>query len=398
MQGTHQPPFISAAATGTDWREAARAALAQLRGREDELKACTLGFLYITDALGADAAHILELVRTVTGVKHWVGACGVGVCAAGVAHVDKPAVALLMGAFAADDFCLFPPVDLDITPVRAALAPWLEQQDPMLVLAHGDPLSDNDPAHTLAELAAEVGGFFAGGLASARGRHVQFADGVVEGGLSGVAFSSDIEVMTTLSQGCAPMGARHTITRARENMVLELDGRPAFAVFSEELRALAQAGGPSTEQEEGGTINIRGEVHVAFPVPGHETRDYLVRHALGIDPDEGWIAVAYPVREDMPMMFVHRDDVTVRADLSRALLELRERVIRQKGAFEPRGALYVSCVARANAAFAEEGAPGDEMTLVREILGDIPMAGFYANGEIAGGHLYGYTAVVILFL
>ena len=398
MQGTRQSPFVSAAATGADWREAARAALAQLQGREDEVKACTLGFLYITDALGPDAAHILELVRAVTGVKHWVGACGVGVCAAGAAYVDKPAVALLMGAFAPDDVCLFPPVDLDIAPVRAALAPWLADHEPMLVLAHGDPLSDNDPAHTLTELAEEVGGFFAGGLASARGRHIQFADGVVEGGLSGAVFSADIEVMTTLSQGCAPMGARHTITRARENMVLELDGRPAFAVFAEELRALAQAGGPSTELEEGGTVNIRGEVHVAFPVPGHEVRDYLVRHALGIDPDDGWIAVAYPVREGMPMMFVHRDDATVRADLSRALLELRERAIRQKGTFAPRGALYISCVARANGVFTENGAPGDEMMLVREILGDIPMAGFYANGEIAGGHLYGYTAVVIVFL
>lgn len=398
MPATPSSPFISAAATGADWREAARAALAQLQGREEAVQACTLGFLYITDALGDDAAHILELVRTVTGVKHWVGACGVGVCAAGVSYVDKPAVVLLMGAFAPEDVCVFPPVDLDIAPVRAALAPWLVENEPMLVLAHGDPLSDNDPAHTLAELATEVGGFFAGGLASARGRHIQFADGVVEGGLSGAAFSADIEVMTTLSQGCAPMGTRHIITRARENMVLELDDRPAFAVFAEELRALAESGGPSTEREEDGTVNIRGEVHVAFPVPGHESRDYLVRHALGIDPDDGWIAVAYPVREGMSMMFVHRDDATVRADLSRALLDLRTRAIRQKGAFEPRGALYISCVARANAVFTEGGAPGDEMALVRDILGDIPMAGFYANGEIAGGHLYGYTAVVIVFL
>ena len=398
MQGMRPPPFISAAAEGADWRAAARAALAQLAGREHEVRACTLGFLYITDALGPDAAHILELVRTVTGVQRWVGACGVGVCAGASAYVDRPAVALLLGAFAPDDFCLFPPVDLDMAPVRAALGPWLGAHEPMLVLAHGDPLSDNDPAHTLAELAQEVGGFFAGGLASARGRHVQFADAVVEGGLSGAAFSADIEVMTTLSQGCAPMGAPHIITRARENMVLELDGRPAFAVFAEELRALAQAGGPSAEIEEGGTVNIRGEVHVAFPVPGHETRDYLVRHALGIDPDDGWIAVAYPVREGMPMMFVHRDDATVRADLSRALLELRARAVRQKGTFAPRGALYISCVARANGVFTADGAPGGEMALVREILGDIPLAGFYANGEIAGGHLYGYTAVVILFL
>jgi small ligand-binding sensory domain FIST len=73
-------------------------------------------------------------------------------------------------------------------------------------------------------------------------------------------------------------------------------------------------------------------------------------------------------------------------------------VTRQKGAFAPRGALYVSCVARAGTPFAADGQPGGEMALVREILGDIPLAGFYANGEIANATLYGHTAVVILFL
>lgn len=390
MRAASMPPFISAAAAGADWRDATRAALAQLEPRREQMAACTLGFLYITDALAGDAASILDLVRTVTGVKHWVGASGLGVCAGGQSFIDKPAVALMLGAFAPGSFSLFPAVDLDLSPATAALAPWLAENDPMLVLMHGDPLSDNDPAHTLAELAQAVGGFAAGGLASGRGAHVQFADEAVQGGLSGAAFAAEVEVMTALSQGCAPMGTRHTITRCHENMVRELDGRPAFAVFAEELKALATAGGPSAEMEEGGTINIRGEVHVAFPLPGREARDYLVRHALGIDPDEGWIAVAHPVREDMPMIFVHRDETTVRADLARTLLELRERVMRQQGDFAPRGGIYISCVART--------AIGDEMALVREIMGDIPLAGFYANGEIAGGHLYGYSAVMILFL
>lgn len=392
------PPFICAAAEGSDWRTATRAALARMEAQGRALESCNLGFLYIADTLVADAASILELVRSVTGVRHWIGASGIGVCGDGQSFVDRPAVALMVGAFPPESFRVFPSVDLDLSPATEALRPWLADNDPMLLVLHGDPHSDNDPAHTLAELMETIGGFAAGGLASGRAAHVQFADGAVQGGLSGAAFAADVEVMTTLSQGCAPMGARHIITRCNENMVLELDDRPAFTVFAEELKALAQGGGPSTEREEGGTVNIRGEVHVAFPLPGREARDYLVRHALGIDPDEGWIAVAHPVREGMPMIFVHRDDNSVRADLARALLELRERVQREKGAFNPRGALYISCVARAGAVFGDDGIPGGEMALVREIMGDLPMAGFYANGEIAGAHLYGYSAVMILFL
>lgn len=400
-KAAYDAPFISAAARGADWREAAAAVAAQWEGREDALRACTLGFLYVTDSLAEEMEPILDFLRTVTGIAHWVGAVGVGVLATGASYIDEPAIAVMAGAFDSEKFCIFPAVDLDLSPALAVLKPWLARNEPLLVLLHGDPLSDNDPAHSLAELALEVGGFTAGGLASARGRHVQVAEQVTEGGLSGVAFAADIEVSTTVSQGCTPLGGVHRITACRENLVLALDGRPAYEVFAAAVRA---AGAPAG----GGTP---GDVHVAFPVPGRDQKDYLVRHALGLDPDGGWIAVAGPVHEGGSLMFVHRDEQSLRADLSRALVALRRRVTRDKGVFAPRGAVYVSCVARAQGDFwvpdvgmsplvgrgAEEAASG-EMALVREILGDIPLAGFYANGEIANGCLYGYTAVVILFL
>jgi small ligand-binding sensory domain FIST len=288
-------------------------------------------------------------------------------------------------------------VEGDTGPALQALAPWLQEQEPMLVLLHGDPLADTDPALTLAAVAQDIGGYTAGGLASARGLHVQIADGIVEGGLSGAAFAQEVEVVTALSQGCAPLGPAHRITGCEDNVVMELDGRPAFEVLSEDVRALALSGTPAAQADEDGGITIRGEVHVAFPVPGRDHQDYTVRHALGIDPERGWIAVAQPVHEGMTMMFVHRDDDTVRADLARTLVDLRRRVTRERGTFAPRGALYISCVARAGVAF-DDGDRAGEMGLVREILGDVPLAGFYANGEIANGTLYGYTAVVILFL
>lgn len=402
-------PFVSAAATGADWRGAAQALVAQWANRTDEVRACTLGFLYLTDSLVDDAAQILDFLRSVTGIAHWTGAVGVGVVACGVSYIDEPALAVMMGAIDPDLFRVFPAVDLDMSAAREALGSWLEQNEPMLVLLHGDPLADNDPSHTLAALAQVTGGFTAGGLASARGRHVQIADEVVEGGLSGVAFAAEVEVSTALSQGCARVGAAHRITACRDQMVMTLDGRPAYELFADAVCAAADMPDGAPAQEE-------GDVHLAFPVPGRDRDDYLVRHAVGLDPDEGWIAVAWPVAEGDTMMFVRRDEQTLRADLARTLLDLRERVTREKGVFAPRGAVYVSCVARARGSFgvSDVGVPGitgraapataddaalmGEMGLVREILGDIAMAGFYANGEIANGFLYGYTAVVILFL
>ena len=62
---------------------------------------------------------------------------------------------------------------------------------------------------------------------------------------------------------------------------------------------------------------------------------------------------------------------------------------------EPKGGLYFSCVARGPHMF---GAPGKEMALIMERLGDVPLIGFYGNGEISNARLYGYTGVLALFL
>jgi small ligand-binding sensory domain FIST len=43
------------------------------------------------------------------------------------------------------------------------------------------------------------------------------------------------------------------------------------------------------------------------------------------------------------------------------------------------------------------GSAQQEVAYVQEILGGVPLAGFYANGEIAGERIYGFTGVLALF-
>ena len=43
------------------------------------------------------------------------------------------------------------------------------------------------------------------------------------------------------------------------------------------------------------------------------------------------------------------------------------------------------------------GGPSAELAIVRHALGDVPLVGFFANGEIARRHLYGYTGVLTVF-
>jgi small ligand-binding sensory domain FIST len=59
------------------------------------------------------------------------------------------------------------------------------------------------------------------------------------------------------------------------------------------------------------------------------------------------------------------------------------------------GAIYVSCTGRGGPHF---GAPSAELQIVKRALGDVPLVGFFAAGEIAHHRLYGYTGVLTVFV
>jgi small ligand-binding sensory domain FIST len=43
------------------------------------------------------------------------------------------------------------------------------------------------------------------------------------------------------------------------------------------------------------------------------------------------------------------------------------------------------------------GWPHAEMQIVRQALGDVPLVGFFASGEVAYEHLYAFTGVLTVF-
>jgi small ligand-binding sensory domain FIST len=127
---------------------------------------------------------------------------------------------------------------------------------------------------------------------------------------------------------------------------------------------------------------------VGLPVPGSDTGDYTARNLVGIDPKNKVIAIGDVVEPGDEMLICRRDAGAARADLLRMLEALKA------AAPSPRGALYFSCVARGEHLFGSRGA---ELSLVRQALGEVPLVGFFCNGEISRDRLYGYTGVLTLF-
>ncbi|HXP75250.1 MAG TPA: FIST C-terminal domain-containing protein [Stellaceae bacterium] len=369
--------FRGAHGKGAGWAEAAKACADALLPLPD---GASLGFLYATESLADDLGSILTFLRDRTRIQHWVGSIGLGVCGAGREYFQVPAVSALVACWPEGAFRVFGPQAAACKGVAATEADWFAKTHPSFGVVHGDP-RDGRVAQTVAALSAEAGLYLVGGLAAASSAPPrQIAERVVEGGLSGVVLSPDIAVATGLTQGCSPIGPVRRVTAARENIVMEIDDRPALEVFKEDIGELLARD----------LRKVAGRIFAGIPVRGSDTGDYVVRNLMAIDAERQWLAIAERMAPGDPIMFCRRDAATALEDLKRMLEGLKRRT-----SAPPRAGLYFSCVARGPNLFAGES---EELRTIRDALGEFPLAGFFGNGEIAHDRLYGYTGVLTLFL
>jgi small ligand-binding sensory domain FIST len=364
-------------AAGNDWREAVDRCLAALGPLP---QAGNLGFLYVTDALASHMGKVLDRFRASTGVEHWVGTLGVGICATGVEYYDRPAAAVMIGEFPDHAFRVFPSMLKDLDDFTARNGDWIETHRPFLGLVHADPSNPLTEALVKQLAARTSSGFLVGGLASSRGRVFLYADGLTQGGLAGVLFGEEVGVVTRLTQGCSPVGPQRVVTEAQRNILIEVDGQPALDVLKEDIGEILSRD----------LTRIGGYIFAGLPIAGSDTGDYLVRNLMGIDPQNGLVAIGDMVEQGGRVMFCRRDANTAREDLLSMLVQIRKKLTRR-----PRGGIYVSCLGRGRNLFGEDSG---ELRLISSVLGNFPLVGFYANGEISQDRLYGYTGVLMLFI
>ena len=373
-------PFAVAHASAEHWGAAAKACLDGLELARRSSPA-NIGFLYVTEGFAEDLGSILTFLRETTRIDCWVGAAAPGICADewefhGEALGVGGGLAVMAGTLPTDSFQPFALPDF-----RAYLRDN-RRTGYAAALLHADP---RHPAVVgLAEEAADALPVTFGGLVASHGPEQQVAEGLASGVFSGLLLSPEIEVVMGLSQGCSPIGPIHRVTDTADHLVVTLDGRRALDVLKSEAGDLIARD----------LRRAAGYIHVGLPVPSlslpHQTEiegDYSVRSLMGVDPVTGRLAVAAAIEVGDPVIFVRRDANTARADLIRMAEDVKARL----GGRTPLGAVFISCIARGEHMFGE---PGTETALIREILEDLPVVGFYANGEIAQGRLYGYTGVL----
>lgn len=398
--------FRYAHASHPDWSQALALCLVQLDAQA-KLGSCArdpnLGFAYLSDAFQPHAQAIVAALASHTGIANWVGASGVGICATGTEYPDGAALAVMLGRFEPGSFSVFSGLQrapaIGTRTASGATAAYT-------ALVHADPYTPELP-ELLVDMADKVeSNYLFGGLASGQDSCTLIADRALHGGLSGVVFAGDVGLVSRVSQGCHPIAAEHSVTRAQDNVIVQLDGERALDILLEDagVRERVRSGGPGETRaaltalaRNGLFVGISPRATGAYRERTPAT-DYVVRHVVALDPGAGAIAIAAPIDEGARIAFCTRDEEAARKDLVRICTQIREHLdecgAAGGAAAQARGAVYVSCLGRGRHLF---GAQSEELKIIQQQLGDVPLVGFYANGEIGGRNLYGYTGVLTVF-
>lgn len=427
--------FASALSALTDSERAVRAAAescaAQLAARGAR---CDLAVLWFSSHHVEQAATMSAALRQILGPTHALGISGESVISGAQELERTPGVSVLaaslpgvrLAAFTSD---AFPPLDADEPEHVAVLSGGIgAASDTAATLIFADPFSipvlQMIPAFNRARRRSQAGaaaGVLVGGLASAArapGGNALFVDDRVRRfGAVGVTLSGPLRVDTIVSQGCRAVGEPLVITRARNNLILQLAGRPARDVMREVVSEMSP---PDRGALSGGLFvgRVINEYKERFG-----RNDFLIRSVVGEDPASGAIAVADFVRVGQTVQFHVRDADTASQDLS-LLLDA------QRLHDPPAGAMLVTCNGRGTRLFSkghhDAGAisraftplgAGEQLAKPGSMIASEPvpgapvpgagfaLGGFFAAGEIgpvgsapgSESYLHANTACVTLF-
>lgn len=222
-----------------------------------------------------------------------------------------------------------------------------------------------------------------GGLASGASKPGEQAllldDRVLRSGAVGVALMGDVRLEPAVAQGCRPIGPPLTVSACDEHLLTGLDGRAPLEALRETVEATFEGGEGLT-----GRVLLLG-----FEMDPFERDDdgpWLVRPLIGVDRKTKGLVVGESLRKGRRVRFHLRDRDTSREDLVRTLEDVEDAPL-------PAAALLFACTGRGVQLY---GRPDHDAAVFADRFDEVPMAGFFCNGEIGpvGGttHIHGFTS------
>ena len=231
-----------------------------------------------------------------------------------------------------------------------------------------------------------LGGMASGGTGPGMNRLWLNSKALATGAI-GAVVSGGPRIRTVVSQGCRPIGRHYVVTRAEQNFIFELGGLPPM----QQLRELLPNLSARDHQL------MQSGLHLGIVMNEYQETfargDFLISNVIGTRPEDGAVAIGNLVRVGQTVQFHVRDADSADEDL----IQLLESD-RTSNSDPPQAALLFSCNGRGTRLFPE---PNHDAITLQERVGPVPLAGFFAQGELGpvGGknYLHGFTASIALF-
>jgi small ligand-binding sensory domain FIST len=355
-----------------------------------------LALLFFSPHHAAAADAMATAANDAISSRVLAGCSGEAIAAGAQEIEESPAMALWLARFPGAQIT---PMHLRFqrTPEGGALEGWPdalagEWPPDSFLIALGEPFSF--PADFLLERMNEdrprtpvIGGMASGASEPGENRLLLGPKSFDEGAVA-IHVSGPVRLKTVVSQGCRPIGRPLVVTKAERNIIYELGGKPALVQLREIFDTL-----PTSEQR-----LVQRALHVGRVVSEYRDRfeqgDFLVRNVVGIDANSGAIAIGDYLRPGQTVQFHIRDQAAADAELAQLLAAARDDLSAPAA-----GALLFTCNGRGTRMFSE---PHHDALAVAKAQGNIPLAGFFAQGELGpigqSNFIHGFTASIGLFL
>ncbi len=382
--------------------KALRGAARDVKSRMNTDKA-DLGLLFISSAYRADVVDLWPVLKEELRFKHLLGCTGGGVIGGGREIEEQPAVSLTAAILPDVDITPFviqqenlPTPDVGPRAWRDLVKTNPEKKPGFLVLS--DPFSiDTDALVAGLDFAfpnsVKVGGLASGGM-NPNENLIMCDEKILSRGAVGVALSGDVFIEAVVAQGCRPIGEPLKITESDGNILIRVNDKPPLAYIQDLFDRLTPR-----DQDLIQTSLFLGLLMDPFnnePKQG----DFLIRNIIGLDQKKGLLAIGAGLRVGQTVQFHLRDATTSHDDLNLMLSKSKSAQSRSMASGNPSeaGAVLFSCLGRGRRLYGE---PNHDTALLKSVVGDIPVGGFFCNGEIGpvGGktYLHGYTSSIAVF-
>jgi len=196
-------------------------------------------------------------------------------------------------------------------------------------------------------------------------------------------FDDSIPVLTDITQACAPIGEYHEVTAAEENCIVSLDNQPALAVLCREAGEFLS--------NDLGRLREFILAGVAVDNVAPSLNACLVRDLLTFNENENTLTLSANISVGDKLLFCSRDGNKASIDLDQMLERIRDK----KNGAKPLGAIYQNSINRGKHLF---GANSQELKRIQASLGDVPLIGSFAAGEIYHGQTHSLSGVLTVFL